>query len=374
MLRDAADAEGDATAALEPRPTTAPQRPGFRAVDEIDILAAATEPYIMLGDARNLPLQDNSVDLIVTSPPYFNKRNYDVQGQIGLEKTPAEYVESMMQCLRDWRRVLRPFGSIFLNLGDSFYKKSLVNIPGRTEAAAADEGWLIRNRIIWAKTGGMPEAVQNRLAGRHEYIIHLAQNDRYHYDLHAYSTRFGNGANPGDVWQMNPERNMGRHLAPFPSELVQRAITLACPDAVCRTCGEPRRRQWERTAELDPSRPQARRAMELAKQYRLTEAHFAAIRATGVSDAGKAQRTQTGTGRNSRAVQILAAEAKAVLGGYFREFTFGKRRTTGFTDCGHGDMRPGVVLDPFMGTGTSVRVACEMGRTGIGVDLYPHWP
>jgi len=114
--------------------------------------------------------------------------------------------------------------------------------------------------------------------------------------------------------------------------------------------------------------------MELAKQYRLTEAHFAAIRATGVSDAGKAQRTQTGTGRNSRAVQILAAEAKAVLGGYFREFTFGKRRTTGFTDCGHGDMRPGVVLDPFMGTGTSVRVACEMGRTGVGVDLYPHWP
>jgi len=115
MLRDAADAEGDATASLESRPTTAPQRPGFRAVDEIDILAAAAELYIMLGDARNLPLQDNSVDLIVTSPPYFNKRNYDVQGQIGLEKTPAEYVESMMQCLREWRRVLRPFGSIFLS-------------------------------------------------------------------------------------------------------------------------------------------------------------------------------------------------------------------------------------------------------------------
>lgn len=351
-----------------------PQRPGFRSVNDVDVLVAATKPQIMLGDARKLPLPSSSVDLIVTSPPYFNKRDYDVEGQIGLEATPAAYVESIMQCIREWRRVLRPTGSIFLNVGDSFYKKSLVNIPGRIEAAASDEGWLIRNRIIWAKTGGMPEAVQNRLAGRHEYIIHLAQNDRYHYDLHAYSTRFGNGANPGDVWQMNPERNMGRHLAPFPTELVQRAITLACPDAVCFTCGQPRRRQWERTAELDPARPQARRAMELAKQHGLTDAHFAAIRATGVSDAGKALRTQTGTGRNSRAVQILAAEAKAALGGYFREFTFGKRRTIGFTDCGHGDMHPGVVLDPFVGTGTTVRVACEMGRTGIGVDLFPHWP
>lgn len=279
-----------------------------------------------------------------------------------------------MQCLRDWKRVLRPTGSVFLNVGDSFYKKSLVNIPGRLEAAASSEGWLIRNRIIWAKTSGMPEAVHNRLAGRHEYILHLAPNDRYYYDLHAYSTKFGNGSNPGDVWQMNPDRNMGRHLAPFPAELVDRAITLACPDRFCGTCSKPRQRLWERTAELDPARPQARRAMELAKQHRLTEAHFAAIRATGVSDAGKALKTQTGTGRNSLAVQALAAEAKIALGGYFREFTFGKRRTIGLTDCGHDDLRPGVVLDPFVGTGTTVQRACEMGRTGIGIDLSPHWP
>jgi len=351
-----------------------PQRPGIRSVDDVDVLAATTTPIIMRGDARRLPLADSAVDLIVTSPPYFNKRDYDVKGQIGLENTPAGYVESMMDCLREWKRVLRPTASVFLNVGDSFYKKSLANIPARIEMAANDEGWLIRNRIIWTKNRGMPEAVTNRLAGRHEYIIHLARDDNYYYDLHAYSKRFGNGSNPGDVWQMNPERNMGRHLAPFPTELVRRAITLACPDGVCGTCGQPRRRIVQRTAELDPARPQASRAMELAAAAGLTEAHFAAIRATGVSDAGKALRTQTGTGKNSLSVQVLANEAKAVLGGYFREFTFGKRRTVGFNECEHENMKPGVTLDPFMGTGTTVRVACEMNRTGIGVDLHPHWP
>lgn len=350
------------------------QRPGFRSVDDVDVLATTTTPRIVVGDARHLPLTASSVDLIVTSPPYYNKRNYEVDGQIGLERTPAGYVESLMECLGDWRRVLRPSGSIFINIGDSFYKKSLANIPARLEFAAADDGWLIRNRIIWTKDRGMPEPARNRLTSRHEYILHLTRDDGYYYDIHGYSTRFGNGANPGDVWPMSPERNMSRHLAPFPSELVRRAIVLACPERVCGECGQPRRRRVERTAELDPARPQARRAMELAKAAGLTPAHFAAIRATGVSDAGKALRTQTGTGKNSLAVQMLAAEAKQVLGGYFREFTFARRRTVGWTDCGHDDLRPGVVLDPFVGTGTAVRVACEMGRTGIGIDLDPHWP
>jgi hypothetical protein len=110
--------------------------------------------------------------------------------------------------------------------------------------------------------------------------------------------------------------------------------------------------------------------MQLAGDAGLTDSHIAAIQATGVSDVGKATRTQTGTGRNSAVVQALAAEAKAALGGYFREFTYAKRRTVGWSDCGHGaSWRPGRVLDPFVGTGTTLRVACEMGRQSIGVDL-----
>lgn len=321
------------------------------------------------GDARKTGLPDNSVDLIVTSPPYWNKRDYGHSNQIGLEPTPDAYVDSIMACLEEWRRVLRPHGSVFLNVGDTYFNKSLLGIPGQIEWQAAKGKWLIRNRIIWAKESGMPEPAKNRLANRHEYIIHLTLKPAYYYDLVGYAEEFGNGANPGDVWTINPERNMGQHLAPYPRELVRRAITLAAPPQVCSTCNVPRRRVIERTAELDATRPQARRAMELAKEKGLTPEHIRAIQAFGVSDVGKATKFQNGTGRNSLEVQRLAAEAKIALGGYFREFTFAKKRTVGWTDCGHGTPARGVVLDPFAGTGTTLKNAIEEGRDAIGVDL-----
>jgi len=321
------------------------------------------------GDARSTGLPDNSVDLIVTSPPYWNKRDYGHSDQIGLEPTPDAYVESIMDCLTEWHRVLRPHGSVFLNVGDTYFNKSLIGIPGQIEWQAAKSNWLIRNRIIWAKESGMPDPVKNRLANRHEYVIHLTTKPTYYYDLVGYSAEFGNGANPGDVWTINPERNMGAHLAPYPRELVRRAVTLAAPPQVCTTCHVPRRRVVERTAELDPARPQAKRAMELAKAKGLTPEHIRAVQAFGVSDVGKATKFQNGTGRNSLEVQRLAAEAKEALGGYFREFTFAKKRTVGWTDCGHGTPGRGVVLDPFAGTGTTLKAAIKEGRDAIGVDL-----
>lgn len=329
---------------------------------------------VQVGDARKISMAEDSADLIVTSPPYYRKRDYGVTGQIGQESTPKEYVDAMMDCLKEWRRVLRPTGSVFLNVGDTYVKRSLAGIPSRIEAAAIDDGWLVRNRIIWAKDVGMPEPAKNKLASRHEYIIHLAPRSNYYYDLFGYSKDVGNGANPGDVWHINPERNMGKHLAPFPTEIVRRAVLLACPLVICGKCGTPSQRIVKRTAKLDPSRPQARRAMELADEAGLTPAHIAAVQATGVSDAGKALKVQNGTGRNAAAVQVLAAEAKKVLGGYFREFTFAQKETAGWTHCDCGDGAPlerGVVLDPFMGTGTTLRTAFAMGRKAIGVDLKP---
>lgn len=323
---------------------------------------------LVVADARHLPLPSGSADLLVTSPPYWKKRDYGVAGQLGQEPTPAGFVAALMDCLTEWQRVLTPSGSVFLNVGDSFHRRSLAGIPGRIEAAAQDAGWLLRNRIIWAKTRGMPDPARDRLAGRHEYVLHLTRR-QYHYDLHGYTEQYGAAA--GDVWAIEPERSLSPHLAPFPVELARRAILLGCPRTVCTVCGQVAQRVLGRSAVLDRSRPQAVRAMELAVAADLTPEHIAAIQATGLSDAGKAAAFQTGTGRNSPAVQALAAEAKAALGGYFREYTMAPRITTGWTGCGHGADRPGRVLDPFSGTGTTGVAATGAGADYVGADLDP---
>lgn len=332
----------------------------------------APKTKVIVGNASSTGLGKKSVDLIVTSPPYWQKRDYGIEGQIGLERSPEDYVESIMLCMREWWRVLADYGSVFLNVGDTYLDRSLAGIPAMIEVAARRQKWVVRNRIIWAKSGGMPDPVSNRLANRYEYIIHFTKKPTgYYYDLNGYADDYGNGSNPGDVWDVALRRNGGSHLAPFPKELVDRSIDLACPRQVCTVCGKPRFRVLARTNQLNPKRPQARRAMELARVHGLTAEHIRAIQAFGVSDVGKATRFQTGTGHSAQRVTELAMEAKKVLGGYFREFTFAKKATIGWSDCGHDAYRRGVVLDPFVGTGTTLRAARSARLDGIGIDLKP---
>jgi len=337
------------------------------------ILCPKTDIYI--SDARNIPIKNGDADIVITSPPYWLKRDYEVAGQIGQEATPDEYVDNLLECMKEWRRVLPPWASVFINIGDTYHNGSLASTPFRLEIAAQRDGWTLRNRIIWAKDAGMPDPAKDRLKSRHEYILHFTAKRRgYYYDQFGYAMKYGNGTGPTDVWRIGLRRDVGKHLAPFPEELVDRIITLACPVHVCVKTGEPRRRIVERTARLDPARPQAKRAMELAELHKLTPEHIAAIQATGISDAGKAMKTQTGTGKNAVHVKKLAAEAKNVLGGYFREFTFAQRETIGWTlEDSEGPFRPGIVLDPFMGTGTTLRAATAAERSAIGIDLDPNY-
>lgn len=337
------------------------------------------------GDARDLSfLPEASIDLIITSPPYWLRRDYGHPKQLGLEPTPEAYIEALIGILNGWTRVIRPHASVFLNLGDSYHKGFLVGIPAQFEIAARKAGWQVVNHIVWAKSVGRPEPVPYRLASRHESVFHLTRacnaSDIY-FDLYALACDRGKGANPGDVWaggnavpdnlwELHPTRSKSAHLAPFPAELARRAILVACPERICTICGTPHTRQLEPTADLDPKRPQARRAMELFKKSGLTHEHLAAIRAVGISDAGKGKQIQRGSGRNSTRVQWLADEAKAALGGYFREFTFGPKRFVGWQTCAcDAPTTPGTVLDPFMGSGTTLCVAEELGRLTIGVDL-----
>lgn len=337
-----------------------------------------TAPQVQVGNARDLHLHlpARSVDAIVTSPPYWRKRDYGHPDQLGQEQTPDEYVTSLLAVMSRWKALLKPTGSLLINIADSYRHHRLVGIPSLLEVRAAQQGWRLAHRIIWAKDSGVPEA-HARLAQRHEFILHFAWRRAYHVDLFDFAQRYGEGAKPGNVWTVRSTLHRGEHLAPFPEDLARRMIVLACPERVCAACGRPLVRLIERGEQLNETRPQARRAMALYRETGLTPEHLAAIRATGISDAGKAQRVQRGAGQNSARTQHLAAEAKAALGGYFREFTFAQPVQQGWGDCpcGARAFEAGLVVDPFAGTGTTLRAAHALGRRSFGLDLSPpHYP
>ncbi|GAA0643260.1 DNA methyltransferase [Salarchaeum japonicum] len=380
--------------------------------------ATKIEPDVDADHEHAIDVAPNSVDLIITSPPYWQKRDYGIEDQLGQEDSAQEYVEDLVAALDKWREFLRPGGSIFLNVGDTYKRRSITGIPGMFVQEARNDGWTIRNEIVWEKKNGIPSSAKDRLANRHEAIFHLTNDRDYFYDLYGYSKAYGNGSNGGDVWEIAHDRNTGDHLAPFPTDLVRRIITLACPPAVCPECGHTADRELERDPiNLDTSRTQARRALEIynvAKnrdnfeayededgeyRWRLTSGddtiteseevydseraaeeaidnvqlekkHLNAIQKVGISDAGKAKEFQDGAGRNAEDVQELADNAKKILGGYFREFTFPKPTTKGWTDCDcEVDKLPGLVMDPFAGSGTTLEAADELGYRAVGVDL-----
>ena len=164
-------------------------------------------------------IADGTVQTVVTSPPYWGLRDYQTEGQLGLEKTPEEYVEKMVKVFREVKRVLKKDGTCFLNLGDSYagstgqtggkglntyqkeanatnsmMKPSKINglkpkdlcmIPARVAIALQSDGWWLRQDIIWHKPNPMPESVQDRCTKSHEYIFLLTKSAKYYYDNNA---------------------------------------------------------------------------------------------------------------------------------------------------------------------------------------------
>lgn len=373
---------------------------------------------LLEGDARHLDLPDNSIDLIVTSPPYFGLRSYQdggehYAGQLGDEPTPAEFVDALIECTREMMRVTKPSGSIWVNLGDKYVadnrgsnpdakrgaakwapagkagfpgegimpRKSLMGIPWRYAIRCIDElGLILRAEVIWAKPNGMPEAVKDRVRRQHEQWFHFTLSPRYYSNVDTIREQAADGWGkiPGSVRTVAteplrvPDELGVDHYAAFPTAWPRWIIQGWSPERICATCGDGVR-SIPATVGLDMSRPQARRAHEIATEAGLTEAHFAALVAVGTSDVGRAKATQTGTGKNTPEVYALADEARTALGGYSREYLL--RRPTSLKDacsCPDGvgcNTAPGVVLDPFGGTGTTALVASVLGRTGISNDM-----
>lgn len=225
-----------------------------------------TEHKIMIGDCieqMRASVPDESVHCCVTSPPYWGLRDYGVEGQFGLEKTPGEYVARMVEVFREVKRVLRKDGTLWLNLGDSYANKALAGIPWRVAFALQADGWYLRSDIIWHKPNPMPESVTDRPTRSHEYIFLLTKSARYAYDADAikepavprkrmtkgYLTPKQKGRDAGcrpsaatglnapssdrknvrSVWTITPKSYKGAHFATFPEALPERCILAGCP-------------------------------------------------------------------------------------------------------------------------------------------------
>jgi DNA modification methylase len=130
-------------------------------------------------------LDDHSVQCVVTSPPYWQLRDYGVDGQLGQERTWKLYVEALVDVFREVRRVLRTDGTVWLNLGDTYVAKNLQGIPWRVAFALQDSGWIIRNDNIWNKPNPMMESSKDRCTRSHEYVFLLAQSPRYYFNADA---------------------------------------------------------------------------------------------------------------------------------------------------------------------------------------------
>ena len=201
-----------------------------------------------------------SVDCIVTSPPYFWLRDYGVEGQIGLEDTVEDYVSALLEIMAEAHRVLKRSGLAFLNLGDTYYsgkgkshgtdvkskkrrfglravdksgglglglqRKSLIGIPWRVALALAEDGWVLRSAIIWHRTKGLREFVRDRPCRTYEYVFMLARNRRYHFAKNELPDK-----TEEDLWTIRaqPRSNGGLPTAPFPDNLVKRCLRIGCP-------------------------------------------------------------------------------------------------------------------------------------------------
>lgn len=352
----------------ESLPTTKPARKPRRKSAPRTI-----RPLVIPGDARDAVglIAPKSADVVITSPPYWQKRDYGHPHQLGWESSPELFVQNLAEVVDSWQPLLKPHASVFINLGDTIRDGVSLGIPRKFVGAMEERGWYLISHIVWSKRSGVPTPHQ-RLAPRHEAIFQLSRGRRPFADTFAYAQDFD--LSEGDVWHIQPGRDRGAHLAPFPAELPKRALLLACPEHVCIHCGSPLKRITERGLDLNPRRKQSKRAREIWDASGLTDAHLRAIRATGSNDVGKSLQYQTGAGKNTAEVQRLAAEAKAKLNGYFREFTFAVPQHVRFdpcVQCGEAQSRPGVVLDPFMGSGTTLKVAQALARRSIGIDLTP---
>ncbi len=329
------------------------------------------------------------------------KRNFCVhcgawRGSLGLEPHPQLFIDHLVEICREIRRVLKPSGTFWLNLGDTFYgsggkggqyekfmpdkgqpdhyrqssktrsnwlqPKQKLMMPARVAIALQKDGWVLRSDVIWHKPNHMPSPVKDRLTCAYEHVFLFAKARRYYFDLEAIRKphqgrasgnkermyfpdprqngreHFGRnfpwdpkvkGKNPGDVWRIPTTPFPGAHFATFPPKLIEPIVKAGSPRWLCSRCGKPRTRITERTEVL--TRPGIKTKDEGLEGIR--------------NDIDR---------RRFRPIADF--------------------KTVGWSDCGCGEgWNPGVVLDPFGGSGTVGQVARKLGRRFILIEIKPEY-
>jgi DNA modification methylase len=325
---------------------------------------------VIFGDCRDtmrdLKAQGVRVQCCVTSPPYYGLRDYGHPGQIGLEKTPAEYVAALVEVFEGVRELLADDGVLWLNLGDSYANdakwggssggkhvqalhgntgigrgkkdtglkpKDLVGAPWRVAFALQEAGWYLRQDVIWHKPNPMPESVTDRCTKAHEYLFLLTKSERYYWDAEAMKED-ATGALPGNVSH--------KHTAEYEDSGDEKHRTKAGLVAYA---------ERQRSKRDSFKRDDSKRAAVMPGQT------------VGTHRADRDESEYDTARRNRRSVWTVATQPYA--GAHFAVFPAAL-----IEPCVLAGSRPGdVVLDPFMGSGTTAQVAQALGRQWIGCEL-----
>jgi len=318
-----------------------------------------TQPLFLLGDALSLLKQvpSGSIDFCMTSPPYWHKREYQ-NGGIGLEKDYQKYICDLLSIFEQVKRVLKPSGSFWLNIGDSYLNKSLVGIPWRVAMKLTDEqGWFLRNSIIWNKVKGGLDNTEDRLRSVHENIFHFVKTSHdYYYDIDAIRTdprkaRVVNGAvvSATGVSGIRYKRQVELSTALTEEEKI----------AALRALGEILEKI--RSGEIADFR------MVIRGQQRTTHSDSESVsgRAKELKEKGFYFLMYHPKGSKPSDVWDIIPEDTQKRFDHFAPYPEDLCKIPILATC----PIDGVVLDPFCGTGTTNLVARILGRKSIGIDI-----
>jgi DNA modification methylase len=370
-------------------------------------------------DARQIPLADGSVNCIVTSPPYYGLRNYQVDEQIGLEQTPQEYIANLVAVFRECKRILRDDGTLWVNIGDSYAgsggaggdyskgglkegqpkwksnldaqaaglkSKDLIGIPWMLAFALRADGWYLRQDIIWAKPNPMPESVKDRCTKAHEYVFLLSKSPHYYYDYKAIaepqkdiSIRRAYSKNNIDKRKDANIENLGYSISGKAQDATYQKLREEIENGNIPT--RNRRSVWTiptshyRGAHFATYPPELIEPCILAGCPELICSKCGAPWVRDLEREDKRHWTE----RNEYSkdgkyeFEYLKTKSPNQAG---RNDAQASYKSPKFIDhglkptcnCG-AEPISGVVFDPFAGSGTTVAVANSLGRRGIGVDL-----